>query len=129
MGGCASPMECVQGLVHASEDFERELQGVFRSRWEVFWQLWNSDKMSQLGGRENALMNVIGNIVKYPSKPFGLQIDPATFFTLIPELSPGAVSAYDKEPTRLHAIITSVIEMNWEKDADSLHSVAGLRLV
>merc|ERR1711939_135693 len=111
---------CVEGLIHARDEFESELRGVWSTRHEVFWQLWNSDAMTKLGGRLNALMNVVTNVAKYPEKPFGLSIDVVTFFALVPELSPPAAEFYDKEPQRLFSLIEEVLKMDWERDTDEL---------
>ena len=113
---------CVKGLVDARNEFKMELEGVWRTRNEVFYQVWSSqDMMKKLGGHLHALANVITNISNYPDKPFGLQLDQEQFFILMPELSPTAVQAYVNEPGRFYALIKELVTIDWERDADEMH--------
>ena len=117
-----TPAACVLGLIKANAEFCQEFQNVWGSRQEVFSLVWRSDEtMAQLGGRLPALANVISNISKYPQKPFGLQLDQDTFFALLPELSPPAVQAYEKEPARFSALMKEISEKDWKKDTERLH--------
>jgi len=116
-----TPTVCVKGLIEARNEFNGEFKTVWRSRQEVFYSVWNSDKiMKALGGRLHALANVISNISKYPKKPYGLQIDQETFFSLLPELSPAAVNAYEKEPNRFFSLMKELETKDWDKDTERL---------
>jgi len=121
-GPLMKPASCIKGLHDARGEFEAELRGMWDARQEVFWQVWSDNgHMKNFGGREAALANVVINIMNYPKKPYGLEIDHDTFIALMPELSPPAVTAYDKDASRLFSVVNDVLKTKWDKDMDDLY--------